>query len=102
MLFNIPLMALSLTLLLAQTSVTASESGPWIIVVRERASASLLEGTFTFKVLKLRGYTIEVKVLGEKRLLKIGDSMSPEGAACSVTFEEIATETRLARFSTNC
>ena len=99
---KVTLPALSLAILLTQTSVTDAETERRIFVVREGASASLLDDKFDFKVLKLRGYNIEVKVLGEKRALKIGESLSPENSACSVTFEEIATETRLARFTTDC
>jgi len=35
-------------------------------------------------------------------MLKIGDTLSAQGADCSVTFQEIATETRLARFTADC
>ena len=83
-------------------TVTHADKEQRTIVVRERATASLLNGEFSFKVLKIKGYSIEIKVGGEKRVLKIGQSISPTDANCSVIFEEIATETRIARFITNC
>ena len=99
---KIPILAFIFGFLVAEPSITHADTEPRIIVVRERATASLLNGTFTFKVLKLKGYTIEIKVDGEKRSLKIGQSISPASVNCTVTFEEIATETRIARFKTNC
>lgn len=88
--------------LLAEPTMTLADAEQRTIVVRERATASLLNGAFAFKVLKIRGYSIEIKIFGEKRVLKIGQSIAPESAECSVVFKEIATETRLARFSTDC
>jgi hypothetical protein len=71
-------------------------------VVRERAVTSLLDGTFTFKVLRIKGYSIEIGISGTNQVLKIGQSFSPPSADCTVVFAEIATETRIARFTTNC
>lgn len=86
----------------AEPSIARADTQQRTIVVREWATTSFLNGTFIFKVLKIRGYTIDVKIYGKKQVLKIGQSISPENADCSVTFEEIATETRIARFTTNC
>jgi hypothetical protein len=93
---------LLVVLFLADPSFSHADAEQRTIVVRERATASLLNGTFLFKVLKIRGYSIEVKIFGEKRVLKIGQSIAPKSAECSVVFNEIAIETRIARFSTNC
>jgi hypothetical protein len=100
--FNMLLPAAFAVLLVAFPSITDAEIKHRTIVVRERNSAELLDGAFVFKVLKLRGYTIEVKFLGQKQSLKIGESLSSPNGDCNVTFDEIATETRLARFSTDC
>jgi hypothetical protein len=87
----------------AHPLVTLADTQQRTIVVRERASASFLNDEFTFKVLKIRGYTIKVRVGdGENRELKLGESISPESSECAVVFEEIATETRIARFTTDC
>ncbi|WP_222435013.1 hypothetical protein [Falsiphaeobacter marinintestinus] len=72
------------------------------LVVREGATASLLNGAFTFKVLKLNGYSIRVKVADQILVLKTDQSFAPTDTGCTVVFEEVATETRLARFLTNC
>ena len=99
---KVPFLAVIFGFLVAQPSITLADTQQRTIVVRERGTASLLNATFTFKVLKIKGYTIDVKVAGKKQVLKIGQSISPTSAECSVTFEEIATETRIARFTTNC
>jgi len=88
--------------LLVPASFAQAEPEPRVFVVRERATASLLGGELTFRVLKIRGYTIDVKAFGKKRMLKIGDTLSAQSADCLVTFQEIAAETRLARFTTDC
>ena len=72
------------------------------LIVRERATASLLDGAFTFKLLKIRGYGIEIRIDGERRALKLDDTLVPESGDCTVTFEEISPETRIARFLTDC
>ena len=72
------------------------------IVVREHAVADLLNGALTFKLVKINGYSIKVRVSGKDMVLKVGQSFSGTTVDCSVIFEEIATETRLARFKTNC
>lgn len=73
-----------------------------VLPVRERATAPLLDESFTFKVIKLQGYSVDVRINGEKRRLKLGEAFSPPGADCLVTFEEISPETRIARFRTDC
>lgn len=96
----------TLLLALVLTTIGAthglSESGERTLVVRERHSADLLNGAFTFTVLKIRGYSIDVRIDGERRKLKIGRSFQPAGGDCTVLFEEISPETRIARFLTNC
>ena len=72
------------------------------LVVRERNAATLLDGTFTFRVLKLRGYSIDVRLPDGKRVMKMGQSFAPDGADCSVIFKKISPETRIARFLTDC
>jgi hypothetical protein len=91
-----------LSCLFAPPQRTLAEEGLRTLVVRERAETSLLDGTFSFRVLKLRGYSIDVRVAGEKRTLKIGESFAPSGGTCSVTFRKISPETRIARFLTDC
>ena len=81
---------------------TRADTVPRTIVLRERATASLLDGAFTFELLKIRGYSVDVRIHGKRRLLKIGQSFSPAGSACSVTFKKISPETRIARFVTDC
>ncbi len=88
--------------LLAGPTVTFADTDERTIVVRERTEASLLDGQFIFKLLRINGYSIDIKVGGESKRLIVGQSFAPETAECSVMFEEIATETRLARFLTNC
>lgn len=97
-----PILAIFVGFIFAAPSFTYADTQQRTIVVRERATASLLDGTFTLKVVKIKGYTIDVKVDGKKQALKIGQSVSPPTSDCSVTFVEIATETRIARFTTNC
>lgn len=99
---KIPIITLIFGFLVVEPSIIHAETQLRTIVVRERATASFINGTFTFKVLKVNGYTIDLKINGKKQVLKIGQSFSPENADCSVTFEEIATETRIARFATDC
>lgn len=72
------------------------------LVVRERATASLADDTITFRVMKLKGYSVDIMLEGKKRTLKLGESFGPEDAACQVIFEEISPETRIARFLTDC
>lgn len=88
-------------LVVGQTEAQASPNMHQL-VVRERASARLLDGAFTFKLAKIAGYTITVRIDGKDLKLKIGQSFSPENSDCRIVFDEIATETRLAKFSTNC
>lgn len=94
--------ALVLGLLAAVPDAAQAETGQRTLVVRERAVGSLLDGAFTFKVLKLRGYSVDVRIDGEKRLLKKGQSFALPDAGCSVTFKKISPETRIARFLTDC
>ena len=82
--------------------IVPAGEGQRTLVVRERASASLLQGAFTFDVLKLRGYSIDVRIEGERRVLKMGETFSPTGADCQVVFRKISPETRIARFLTDC
>ena len=72
------------------------------LVVRERNTANLLDGAFSFRVLKLRGYSIDIRVGDERRVLKIGQAFSAPNGACTVTFRKISPETRIARFRTDC
>jgi hypothetical protein len=36
------------------------------------------------------------------RLLKLGEALRPENSDCALVFTEIATETLIARFTTDC
>lgn len=93
-------LAIATAVIVAPPSYAEGETR--VLVVRERAEASLLEGGFTFRLLKIRGYSIDIAVDGARRVLKLGEGFSPAGAACSIVFEEISPETRLARFATDC
>ena len=73
-----------------------------VLVVRERATANLSGGALSFKLLKIRGYSIDIRVSGQKRRLKLGETIFTEDANCTVVFEEISPETRIARFRTDC
>ena len=97
-----PFRAIVIVFLIAASSLAHASTEYRTVVVRERGIASLLNGAFVFKLLKIKGYSIEVRALGRKRVLKIGQSFSPKEEDCSIIFEEIATETRIARFKTNC
>jgi hypothetical protein len=95
--------ALLIFILVAQPIVARSDTSQRAIVVRERASASLLNNEFTFEVLKIRGYSIKIRAAGEdSRVLKLGESIYPENSECAVVFTEIASETQIARFLTDC
>lgn len=83
-------------------SALATEDGFRTIVVREKTSALLINDSFTFRVIKLKGYSIDIKLAGERRTLKLGESFGPADASCVVRFEEISPETRIARFLTDC
>ena len=81
---------------------SASDEGFRTLVVRERATATLIDDTFSFRVMKLKGYSVDIMLAGKKRTLKLSESFGPADASCIVTFEEISPETRIARFQTNC
>lgn len=88
---------------LASHPFAAAAGDEWrTVVVREGAEGRLLDGAFAFQVVKLRGYSVDVGVGGERRKLKLGEGFAPEGAGCRVVFEEISPETRIARFRTDC
>ncbi len=72
------------------------------IVVREQTISEPLSGQFTFKVVRIEGYSITIRVSGKNRVLKVGEAFSTPSADCTVVFEEIAVETRVARFKTTC
>lgn len=72
------------------------------LVLRERVTATLLDGDFAFKLLKIRGYTVDVRIDGERRNLKIGEQFRAGDADCSVVFEEVLPETRIVHFQTDC
>ncbi|MEM7400183.1 MAG: hypothetical protein AAF354_14845 [Pseudomonadota bacterium] len=97
-----PLSTAIIAVILIALSAAPSVAEDRTIVLRERAVASVLDGAFTFKLMKIMGYTIRVKIAGENRIVKIGQPLTPDGAACSVVFEEISPETRIARFNTDC
>ena len=72
------------------------------IVVHEGATTTLAGGAAELKVVKLNGYSIDVRINGEKRRMKLGEGFTPEGADCAVTFKKISPETEIARFQTDC
>lgn len=89
-------------LLVAGLGAAHADTQHRTVVVREQAVATLLGGDLTFTLLKISGYTVDIRVDGARRTLKLGDAIHPDGAACSVIFEEISPETRIARFVTDC
>ncbi len=84
------------------TAAKATGEGFRTLVVREKATASLIDESFSFRVMKLKGYSVDVMLEGGKRTLKLGESFGPADDACTVVFEEISPETRIARFQTDC
>jgi hypothetical protein len=91
---------LSVIALIGLSGVAVAGERP--LVVREGAAAQFSDGIAPFTVLKIRGYSIDVRMSGERRALKLGQSFSPEGADCTVVFKKISPETRIARFVTDC
>lgn len=83
-------------------ALLAAEDGFRTLVVRERATVTLSEDALTFRVMKLRGYSIDIMLAGAKRTLKLGEGFGPADDACRVIFHEISPETRIARFRTDC
>ncbi|MEO1494131.1 MAG: hypothetical protein AAFV19_18415 [Pseudomonadota bacterium] len=95
-------LALTASLVAPITALANDRQDTRVLVVRERHTASLLDGAFAFKVLKIRGYSIDIRAEGARTVLRLGQSLSPKDASCIVTFEEISPETRIARFVTDC
>ncbi len=91
-----------LIIALGMSGVMAETSKERTIIVRERNTASVLDGAFSFKLLKMKGYSVDIRVDGTKRTLKFGDAITPPGTDCTVVFHEISPETRIARFLTDC
>ncbi|MEM7270782.1 MAG: hypothetical protein AAF401_16215 [Pseudomonadota bacterium] len=89
----------ALACLLMDASVQAAER---TLPIRERSEASLLDGAVTLKVVKLKGYYVDIRMNDEKQTLKIGQTVSPPGSDCRITFVKISPETPIARFSTDC
>ena len=73
-----------------------------IVILREGASRTLDNGKLTLELLKIRGYTVDIRFQGDKQKLKRGDSLRVAGSGCSVTFQKVSPETRIARFLTDC
>lgn len=73
-----------------------------VVVLREGATLSLLAEPIALKLLKIRGYSIDVRMNGMRQTLKKGQTVSLDGGTCSVTFRKISPETRIARFLTDC
>lgn len=93
---------LSCVVVLAAAPSPASDGAFRTLVVRERATASLVDDSFTFRVMKLRGYSVDIMLADGKRTLKLDESFGPAKGGCTVIFHEISPETRIARFRTNC
>lgn len=93
---------LASTLLSLAEGANAANDGLRTLVVRERATAELMDNSFAFRVMKLRGYSIDIMLRGERRKLNLGDHFGPADGSCMIKFEEISPETRIARFKTDC
>ena len=88
---------------LSAVSVSAqSGADQRVVILREGATLTLLDQTFSMKLLKIRGYSIDVRLDGVRKTLKKGQTFSPNDGGCSVTFRKISPETRIARFLTDC
>ena len=96
------LIALTLACLPAASYATTANAEERTVVVRERAAASFLDGSYTFTLWKIHGYSIDLRIAGQTRRLTLGESFSPPEATCTIRFDEVATETRIARFTTDC
>ena len=94
--------AIVIAVLIAGPTLAQAGEPHRTVVVREGKTAAFLEGAYPLKVLKIKGYSVDVRVDGARRVLKLGQSISPDGAGCSIVFEEISPETRIARFATDC
>ena len=84
------------------TATAASADEQRVMILRERASVELLDGALSLELMKIRGYTIDVRIDGQKRKLKRGETFEPRNGVCSVTFQKISPEARIARFLTDC
>ena len=94
---------LILVVLMTATAQVALASPAYrTIVVRENATFDLFKNEFMFRQKSIKGYSIKVRTSDADYILKVGQSFSPDKSDCKVIFEEIATETRIARFKTNC
>ena len=100
--FKLPVAASFLAIVLATGTQVQADLDERTIVLRERGEMSLLNGSFTFKLLKIKGYSVDVRVGGQRRNLKFGEAFSSPEGECSVKFDEISPETRIARFLTDC
>lgn len=89
-------------MLLASPSAVWAEGDGRVVVVRERSEASVLDGALQFQLMKLRGYSIDLKINGDRQTLKLGEAFSAADGTCDVVFEEVSPETRIARFRTTC
>ncbi|MEM7212531.1 MAG: hypothetical protein AAF479_11665 [Pseudomonadota bacterium] len=88
---------------LAVVPVSAqSDAAQRVVVLREGATLTLLDQAFAMKLLKIRGYSVDVRIDGARRTLKKGDTFSPNDGGCFITFRKISPETRIARFGTDC
>ena len=96
------LFAVMLTAVCIAPAIADTKADQRTIILRERASASVLDGAFSFKLLRMKGYSVDVRVAGQKQTLKFGDAIAPAGANCTIVFHEISPETRIARFRTDC
>ncbi len=94
--------AIIVAVVLAGSLVAHADTAQRTFVLREKAVASFLSGAFSFKLVRIDGYSVVVRITGKNRKLKVDQSFSPSGTNCKFVFKEIATETRIARFSTNC
>ena len=72
------------------------------VIVREGKTIDLGDGAISFRLLKIKGYSIDVRIEGARRKLKLGETLTSNDGHCSITFHEISPETRIARFRTDC
>lgn len=93
---------LLLTALLLITAAATADAAKRVVILREGASLTLDNGNLSVELLKIRGYTVDIRARNAKQRLKLGDTVTAAGSGCSVTFQKVSPETRIARFLTDC
>ena len=91
-----------ITLTLFPAVIANATTSERVLAVREGKTASINDGARNFTLLKIRGYSVDVRVEDVRHKLKIGETVPLGDATCSVRFQKVSPETRIARFRTDC